>query len=191
MGKNIFLVFIIIALAGIAATGAYLILSQSYPVALVDWKPISAKNFNNDYQAALVYYKNALEIYAKDSAVLDADETKTEIKRAILDNLIENALIEKKLRQEIGNNKFYETISNKIEEAVEKGNVRKAAETIYGFSFDEFKERVLTPQAKKEVFEELFKKDFEEKLKEIKTAAKIIMLLPDFEWNGEGVIIKE
>ena len=185
MGKNIFLVFIIIALAGIAATGAYLILSQSYPVALVDWKPIFAKNFNNDYQAALVYYKNALEIYAKDSAVLDADETKTEIKRAILDNLIE-----KKLRQEIGNDKFYETISNKIEEAVKKGDVRKAAETIYGFSFDEFKERVLAPQAKKEVFEDFFKKDFEEKLKEIKSTAKIIMLLPDFEWNGEGVIIK-
>ena len=138
----------------------------------------------------MVYYKNALEIYAKDSAVLDADETKTEIKRAVLDNLIENALIEKKLRQEIGNDKFYETISNKIEEAVKKGDVRKAAETIYGFSFDEFKERVLAPQAKKEVFEDFFKKDFEEKLKEIKSTAKIIMLLPDFEWNGEGVIIK-
>lgn len=191
MTKNIYFVLILIALATVAITGAYLILSQSYPVALVDWKPIFAKDFNNDYQAALTYYKNALEIYAKDSTVLNADETKMEIKRAVFDNLIENILIEKKLRQEIGNDKFYETVANKIEESVKKGDIQKAAETLYGFSFDEFKERVLTPQAKKEILEDLFKNDFEEKLKEMKTTAKIIMLLPDFEWNGKEVIIKK
>ncbi|MEK7593411.1 MAG: SurA N-terminal domain-containing protein [Patescibacteria group bacterium] len=190
MTKNISFIVVLIALAGIAIAGAYLILSQSYPVALVDWKPIFAKDFNADYQAALIYYKNALEVYAKDSAILNADETKTEIKRAILDNLIENNLIEKKLRQEIGNDKFNEAVANKIEEAVKKGDIQKATETLYGFSLNEFKERVLAPQAKKEILKSLFKNDFEEKLKEIKKTAKIIMLLPDFEWNGEGVIIK-
>lgn len=190
MTKNISLVLILIALAGIAVAGAYLILSQSYPIALVDWNPIFAKDFNADYQAALIYYKNALEIYAEDSTVLNADETKTEIKRAVLDNLIEDILIEKKLRQEIGDDKFYETVADKIEEVIGMENVQKAAEALYGFSFDEFKERVLAPQAKKEILEDFFKNDFEEKLKEMKTTAKIIMLLPDFEWNGEGVIIK-
>lgn len=190
MTKNSSFVLILIALSAIATSGAYLILSQSYPVALVNWKPIFAKDFNADYQAALIYYKNALEIYAEDSAVLSADETKAEIKRAVLDNLIENILIEKKLRQEIGDDKFNEAIANKIEEAVKKGDIQKAIETLYGFSFDEFKERVLAPQAKKEILEGLFKNDFEKKLKEMKTTAKIIMLLPDFEWNGEGVIIK-
>lgn len=190
MTKSISLIFILTALVVITITGAYLILSQSYPIALVNWKPIFAKDFNNDYQAALTYYKNALEIYAKDSAVIDADETKTEIKRAVLENLIENILIEKKLRQEIEPKKLKDLIEKKIKEAITGSEVKKAAESLYGFSLEKFKERVLAPQAKKEILESLFKNEFGEKLKEMKTTAKIIMLISDFEWNGEGIIIK-
>lgn len=186
-------IFIILSIlfVGLIVIGAYLILSQSYPIALVNWKPIFTKDFNRDYQAASTYYKNALETYSEDSNVLNADEIKIEIKRAVLDNLIENSLIEKKLRQEIGNDKLRETIANKIKEITGKEDIKKAAETLYGFSFDEFKERVLAPQAKKEILEDLFKNDFEEKLKEIKKAAKIMIFIPNFEWNGEGVILKK
>lgn len=186
---------ILIILVGLAVVGgAYLILSQSYPVALVNGKPIAAKDFNADYRAALVYYKNALELYNKDSAILEAEEAKVEIKRATLSNLIEDVLIGEELGKELDSAELQRIVDKKIEAATAGQEIQKAAETLYGLSLEKFRERVLTPQAKKEIFQDrlfLQNRDFNQELSEIKSKAEIRLFVPGFEWNGKEVIIKQ
>ncbi|MEK7549130.1 MAG: hypothetical protein AAB496_01400 [Patescibacteria group bacterium] len=190
MSKNLFLA---ILLGVITIFGAYFILSDFYPVALVDFKIINARDFNKDYSGALIYYKNALDVYVRDSALINADEVKNELKRAVLDNLIENILIDKELKSELSFSDIDELADKKIEEATRGKSVKEEAKTLYGFYYEEFKDRVLIPQAKKEILEErLFSKreNFEEKIIEAKSKAKVMIFLSGFEWNGKEVIIR-
>ena len=177
----------------IVVFGAYFILNGFYPIVLVDFKIINARNFNKDYSGALVYYKNALDVYARDSALINADEVKNELKRAVLDNLVENILIDKELKSELSFSNIDELADKKIEEATRGKSTKEEAKTLYGFSYEEFKDRVLIPQAKKEIFENrLFLKgeNFEEKIIEAKSKAKVMIFLSGFEWNGKEVIIR-
>lgn len=186
--KKKYLLFILMVLVVIG----WLIFSGTYPVAFVGFKPIFAEDFNKNYSASMVYYEKALKTYAKNSQMLEADEIKKEIKRAVLDNLIENALIKKELKKEVGQNELNRLIDKKIKEISESQTFQKAAGTLYGFSFEEFKEKVLIPQAKREILESrifLSGENFKEKLKEIKSKAKVMIFLPEFEWDGGKVII--
>lgn len=187
--KSLLVILGVVVLIGLG----WFIFSGNYPIAFVDFKIISANNYNKNYLVSLDYYEKVLKTYAKDSQVLKADEARQEIKRAVLDNLIENALIEKELKKEVGRNELNQLIDKKIKEISESQIFQKAAETLYGFSFEEFEEKVLIPQAEKEIFEGravLKNEKPDEKLKEIKLKANIRIFIPGFEWNGEEVVIK-
>jgi len=173
--------------------GFYFVLGGFYPIALVDFKIISSRDFDKDYFGTLTYYKNALDVYDSDSALINADEVKNELKRAVLDNLIENILIDKELKKESSSIDIDELADKKIEEAIRGKSVKEEAKTLYGFSYKEFKERVLIPQAKKEILETNFLskgENFEGKIIEVKSKAKVMIFLLGFEWNGKEVIIK-
>src|SRR3989344_5828865 len=178
-------------LSGIVAVfGAYFVLGGFYPIVLVDFKIISSRDFNKDYFGALIYYKNALDVYDSDSDLINADEVKNEIKRAVLDNLIENILIDKELKSELSSFNINELTDKKIEEAIRGKSVKEEAKTLYGFSYKEFKDRVMVPQAKKEILETNFLskgEKFEEKIAEAKSKAKVAIFLSGFQWNGKEV----
>lgn len=184
---------IIILVLFIAIIG-WFVLVANYPIIFVDLKPISAVDFNKNYAASLIYYKNALETYNnKDTKLLEADEIKKEIKRALLENMIENILIDEQLKKEIEIGDLKKLINKKIEEILNSQNLPKAVEKLYGFSFNDFEQRILIPQAKREILESrifLSGNNFEEKLNDMKSKAQVMIFLPEFEWDGKGVIIK-
>ena len=190
--KNKILIAILILFVAVVL---WFIFTTNYPIAFVNLKPISAVNFNKNYIASLTYYKNALETYNnKDAKVLEADEVKKEIKRALLESLIEDILVDEQLNKEIKTGDLEKLVDKKIEEISNNQNLPKAVEKLYGFTFEDFKNKVLIPQAKKEILESrifLSGENFEEKLKDIKSKAQIMIFLPGFEWGEKGVIIKE
>ncbi len=171
----------------------YLVVTQSYPVAFVNWRPIAVKNFETDYSSARVYYQKALETYDRNQAVvLDSMEIQKELKRAVLDKLIENVLIEEELKKRLNNDEIEKMVAGKIDEAIKGRDIKKEVEMLYGLSLEEFKERFLKPQAKSEIFASrllLENKNFDEELKKIKKEAKVMVFLAGFKWNGEEVII--
>ena len=168
--------------------------SSIYPVALVNWQLISFQTFKKDSAAAIYYYQKALETYSKnDIAVINSSEVKQEIERAVFDKLIENVLIHQELRKRLKNNELERMVENKIEETIKGKNIEKEVKILYDLSLDEFKERLLKPQAEQEILASrllLENKNFDEWLKEVKSKAKVIILLPNFKWKDGQVMIK-
>ena len=171
-----------------------IIVAQSYPIAFVNWQLISFQTFKKDSATAIYYYQKTLETYNKnDLAVIHSSEVKREIERAVLDKLIENILIHQELRKRLKNNELERMAENKIEEIIKGKDIEKKVKILYGLSLDEFKERILKPQARQEILASrllLENKNFDEWLKDVKKQAKVDILLPGFEWNGEGVATK-
>ena len=169
----------------------FLITTKSYPIAFVNWRPISLKSFKKDALIASSYYRKALETYDKNqAAVMNSKEVKQEIERAVLDKLIEDNLIQRELEKRLKNNELEKMVNDKIEEAIKGRDIGKEVEALYGVSFDEFKERFLKPQARREILESrlaLENKNINDWLKEIKSKTKAMIFLPGFGWNGEGV----
>ncbi|MDP3015009.1 MAG: hypothetical protein Q8N28_01170 [bacterium] len=171
------------------------IFTQSYPIVLVNWRPISLKSFKKDVLIAVSYYRKALETYDKNqAAVMNSKEVKQKIERAVLDKLIEDNLIQRELEKRLKNNELEKMVNDKIEEALKGKDIRKEVETLFGVSLYELKERFLKPRARWEIFESrlaLENKNINDWLKEIKSEAGVMIFFPGFEWNGEGVIIKK
>jgi len=186
--------FTMLILIGIAGGVGYLILSRSYPVVLVNGQTISAGDFRQYYSGAYKYYQNMLELYTKDTAVLNAEETKKEIERAILGRLIEDKLIDEELNKIMSAADLDRIVEEKISKIdINNEKLNKGVGILYGFSVDEFKKRVLVPQAKGDILKDrifLENGNFDEKLKELKRNAKVTILIPGFSWTGEDIAVK-
>jgi hypothetical protein len=186
MRKRILIILSIsvVVIAGIIPFGYY-------PVVFVGLEPIFARDYNKNYSASMNYYDKALETYTKDSQILQADEAKRELKRAVLDNLVENILINRELKRELNHDDLKILIEKKMGEISDSRVVGEATETLYGFSLDEFKKLVLGPQARKEILDDrlfLAGIDLGEKMKSVRSQAKVMIFLPGFEWkNGEVI----
>ena len=186
--------FILIVLFIILLIFGAVIWKKSYPIILVGSNIITAKNFNEDFSASLYYYEQNQKIYGGDSQLLQSEEVKNEIKRALLTSLIEDILIDKELRKEMKSEDLARLVINKIGDIKQGENAEKAAKILYGFSYDIFKKKILEPMAKKEILEGrlyLNDKNIDEYLEKIKSKTKIIILLPEFDWNGKEVIMKK
>lgn len=173
--------------------GLYFILSDFYPVVLVDGQIIEARDFEKDYASALRYYQSVFKIYNEDATKLDSQEIKQELKRATLDKLIENKLIRGNLEKLIENDELKNKVVQKIEKTIKDVDIQKGVQALYGLSLNDFKERILTPQAEREILEGrlyLDGKKIDEWLKEEKSKVKVIILISGFSWNGEKVMIK-
>lgn len=165
-----------------------------YPVAIVDFQFVSASTFEKDYQAAIHYFTNALLTYGTsklDPSILKAENTRQEIRRAALEKIVIDAIIWKEARKEFGNNLDI-TVENLIVKNVQLSNLAEAADTLYGMTLDEFKERIVVAQARRELLESrkfTEKTDFKAWLATASQDAKVIILVPHLKWNGTGVEI--
>ena len=170
------------------------IVGQFYPIAFVSWQPISLKSFKADYATAIFYYQRLLETYDRNQIpVIESSEMQQEIKRAVLDKLIENILIHQELEKRLKNAEVERMVENKIEESLKGKDMEKEVKTLYNLSLNKFKKRILKPQAEEEILNSrllLENKNFDDYLKEVKSKAKVIILLPNFEWKNGGVVIK-
>lgn len=180
---------ILFLLAAAAIIGVvYLIATKSYAAAFVDFSAISARSFEADFEAALVYYEKALKTYNKgDAAVIDSEEVRKEIQRAVLDKLIDNAVVHRELLARMGKKELGSVIENKIKEIEEKSSeIEEGIKDLYGFSLEDFKTKVLKPMAEEEILEgRLFleNKNFEEWLKDERAGVRVIILMPGFKWE--------
>lgn len=182
-------------LAAVSVFGGYLIVSKTYPVALVNSRPIALKSFEKDLSASVNYYKKILETYrGSSSGAFSLDlKTRNEIKRLLLEKLIEESLIHSELERRLSEKEIKDIVGRKIEEAAANADLEKGAEILYGFSLEEFKEKVLAPQAEREILEArlfLEKENLDDWLKKEKAAANVMIFIGGFYWNGEGVVVK-
>lgn len=186
--------FIIILIAGLAVCGIlYFILLQAYPIALVNLHFITLKSFEKDYMAAISYYRNLLKTYDKNQTpVLDSPEIQQEISRAVVERSVENILIHQELKKQLKASELQKMVDNRIQEVLKGKDIEKQVRTLYGLSMGDFKERILKPEAEREIITgRLFleNKNFEDWLRDAKKQAQVAILLSNLKWDGSGVVM--
>ncbi len=184
----------IILIAGLAICGIlYFILLQSYPIALVNLHFITLNSFEKDYIAAANYYRNLLETYNKDQTpILDSPEIQQEISRAVLERSVESILIHQELKKQLKAGELQKMVDDRIQEVLKGKDLEKKVKTLYGLSMDGFKERILKPEAEREIITgRLFlqNKNFDDWLKDAKKQARVVILLSNLRWDGSGVVM--
>lgn len=186
--KHAVIAFAIIMASGIGAYRA--VINGAYPVAFVDFNLITEKQIQKDFAAAYKYFQNALLVSGSDPRSLETLEAHREIRRATLDKLIIDELIYKELEAR-AHDDFKSIAEKNVEQYIQNNaNISEGAEKIYGLTLADFKSQVLMPQAYKEILQGrmfLNKENFDEWLKNKKSAVRIIILSPDLQWDGSSV----
>src|SRR3989338_3779849 len=151
MKKNIVTILVLIILV---TGGVYLVGLRYYPVAVVDWRLITLKAFNDNYKIASHYYQKFLETYSPDDLPkLKEDKTKEEIKRAVLDNLIIDKIVYGELENYLSVEDIGKMVKEKVEAGTKEGGFEKEVKALYGISLADFKEKLLAPPARQEILE--------------------------------------
>ena len=133
-------------------TAYYFVHNGYYPVAIVNSRMILARDFEREFNSALIYYQNALATYSDQKIDLTrVADFVLELRRATLDNLIEDVLISNELKGRLGDS---------LEKVLaELPSFNESAAALYGLTPSEFKERVLVPQAHREFLESYLVKE--------------------------------
>jgi len=157
-----------------------------YPVAFVKpadsgwlgWRLVFAKTLDANYSIALNFYKSQL----KGNQALNLSDVQDEIKRAVLQSLIESKIIESEINKKIGTSEFKKQIDEKLNKFdLNTDKIKEGAKLLYGLSVEQLKNTVLTEQAKREIAASLFgspDKNFNDWLSEKFKSSKIIVLIP-------------
>lgn len=184
----------ILALMVAAGACGYYIVSGSYPVAIVNWNPISLKAFNDNKYSAEYYYRKLYEQYETGKEELEKEASKKEITRAVLDRLVEDRLIWDELKTRIGESERTTQVQKKIQEAIEQKNIADGVSMLYGVSLGEFIDQTLKPLAAREILEDRLRLeniDFEKWLASAKEHAQVTLFLPNISWDSiKGIINK-
>lgn len=182
----------ILAIMVAIGSGGYYVISGSYPVALVNWEPITVRSFNDNKTIAYHYYGKLYDLYKENKETLESEESREEIARAVLDRLVEDRLIWDELKNKLGASELDALIEKKINEALKDKSITEGVELLYGVSLPEFTEETLKPIAAREMLEdrlELENGNFDEWLKGAKEKANITLFLPNFSWDSiKGII---
>lgn len=188
--KKFFIIFLIILAAGILL---YFVFNQGlHPIAIVEGKLINHRTFEKGYRASLYYYQNSLG--ANSDQFEDFEKLKGELKKSVLQNLIDNVLVDKRLTALLGN-AANERVNKKIENLkLNSQEFGEATLILYGLGFQDFKDLILVPLARKEVLVEYLKTDFQDAdleslLMEARQQASVIMLDSTFSWENGAVVI--
>jgi len=198
MRYKLYIIFFIIIGLGIA--GVYFVSVGYYPIAVVNGDIITANTFINNYDTASVYYRNFLKTYNSTSSQQGEAGSSTQqiltpsqIQKSVLAGLIENILVEEGARKEMGKD-LSRLVDEKVTRAIEVPEIEKAVRTIYGLSLNDFKNKILVPQAERDILTgSLFLKGqkIEDWLAAEKKSSSIIILSGKFYWNGEDVASKQ
>lgn len=177
----------IIIAAGIFAIGIAIIGAGYYPVVIEGNHFITEATFARQYWAASFYYNALRETVLadiKDAQVLQPGD----IKKAVLEQLIENSLVAREARRELGGD-LGELIRKKIATYGDDAKIKDAAKKLYDLNYADFKNEILIPQAERDVLAAQFflhGKDFEDWLKEAKKSARVRVFLNGLRWeDGE------
>ena len=195
------LTFLIIVLLVIASIVFYIIRVEAYPGLLVNGHLIRYGDARTDWNIALHYYDMINQAETNITGTAYKASSHEEIEAAVLDTLVQTALINKELSKRIGESDLENMIQRKIDESLKGDNLEAKVQALYGLSLDAFKERVLKPQAETEILESRMILEntsstsvdggFSNWLREERVRARVIILLPGFSWNGKEVVISK
>jgi len=122
-----------------------------YPVAIVGFDVITARSLEKDFSSAYIYYQKAAATYGANPELIAQPESRLEIKRAALDNLILNAMIYQeinfRLKGDLG-----KIAEQKLAQFENNVNLKESAKTLYGLEFSYFKKQVFICYFNKRVF---------------------------------------
>lgn len=155
-----------------------------YPVALTSKWIITDRQFNKIVESSLVYYQKTFSVYTTSTPIVDAKFQK-EIKRAALDKLIEDKIINEILSEKLGSKELERLANDKLTTLSVNNDIANASQALYNLSLKDFKNLVLMPEAKREILTEQGIN-----LQEIKKSYQPVILIPGFYWQNE-VLIKE
>lgn len=189
--QRYFTTFLVILFVGLGAY--YLVHFGYYPVAVVNRSLITANSFETEYAVAYHYYVKALA-NSEDTDPRTRD-FKRELRRAVMENLIEHSLINDDLTVRVGG-ELSEIVENKIASAqkTDMKTIEETAQILYGLTLAEFKSLVLVPQAQKEILQgRLFleKKEYANWLQEARKKAKVFIVTPEFYWHDSAVKLRD
>jgi hypothetical protein len=173
---------IILVVVFVAFILAVLISAGYYPIAIVNGNFITAHQFRINYGAAYNYYQKAAKLYNSTSTF-----NVNNFQAAIFSQLVDNVLIENELKKELGGN-FNLVLNNKLKDINESQNLEKEVTQIYGVNYSTFKQEVFIPEAEKDILTgRLFLngQKLDDWLKNARNSAHIIVLSPNFYWDGQ------
>jgi len=172
--KKFFIIFLILILGGFSALAVAR--AGWYPVAIVspsggDSEIIWAKTLNKAQRAVVSYYR---KLGAQITPSLEK-----EIKRALLDKIIENMLISKKLGQAAALEQSV-VIQKTIANLSQNPQIGAGAAELYGLGLEDFYQLMVVPQAERELLEKKLAEDNQKLdawLAQEKQTASIIFLV--------------
>ena len=175
----LFVIFIVIVL----------ISAGYYPVAIVNGSIITDHSFRINYAAAYDYYQKAEKVYnlSPTSTFNVAD-----FQASIFSSLVDNVLIQNELKKELGSN-FDLVLNNKLKDLNENQNFENEVTQIYGVDYPTFRQEVFVPEAEKDIMTgRLFLKNqnLNDWLKSARSSAHVIVLSPNFYWDGQEMKTK-
>ena len=191
----------ILAALVLAIVIAVIVISSGwYYVATVNGTPITARAFFKNYRASTISADTLSKMYAEraqnqfgsgDSATsTPAIMSDAEIKTSVLMGLIERALIRDGARAEAGSG-LDALVREKVSKYENDATLKNAAQTLYGFTPEEYQAEILMPQAEQDILAgRLFLKGqrLDAWLKEAKKSARVNIFSRDFSWDGEKVV---
>ncbi len=185
--KKGFLIFLLI-FAGL--TVYFYLRNNPLPAVLINWDSISQKDIENYYDLSRNYLVLA-STSDSDLQTLEATSTQKEIKRAVIEKLIENKLIYAEARKRVGND-LEEIADQKIQNALKTTDINDAVNKMFGISIENYTEEELKPGAYKEILQgrmDMNEENFDNWLKSAKNSAHIFILIPGYSWDGKNVKI--
>ncbi len=189
------IIIIAVILSGVIV---FLLAAGFYPIALsYDWF-VTARLFNEILKSSANYYEKAASLSSTSTPAAGMPDFKTELKRATLDKLIENRIIDKILKQNLGGKYVEKVIRQKLanlqsEDEKEK-SLNQAVRTLYDLPYEKFRREVVIPQIKKEILDgQLYLRgiDFEKWLAEVKSSLHPMILMFDLYWKDGKVELKK
>ena len=160
--------------------GGYALAARGwYPIAVVNFRPITAAAFDDAAGTAITYYQKMKK------PEVSQDVFEKEIRRAAFDKLIENRLLYGRVDETEINQQLAALIG-------QNKDLEKNSEAAYGLPFEKFKDAVLRPQ----IAIELLQRELganggaDAWLLQEKKNARVWIYDKAFRWDGEKVALR-
>jgi hypothetical protein len=156
----------------------------------VNWSFISQSEIDDYYNMSHNYLVLA-STSNSDLQTLAATSTQKDIKRAVIEKLIENKLIYAEAQKRVGND-LKEIANQKIQNALKTIDINDAVNKMFGISIENYTEEELLPDAYKEILQgrmDASGEDFNNWLENAKNNAHVFILIPGYYWDGKSVKI--
>ena len=176
-----FIVIVIVMVMALTSLGYY-------PILVVNGAPVTARRFFINNKAALQYAENLAKTYPNQAGAAPQDPN--EIGARVLTGLVEETLLNQGLSEEAGRDADM-LVAERIAKYGTDKKLENATEALYGMSLAQFREEVLIPQAKQDIFKgRLFLKDksLDEWMVDAKKSARVVVLSTQFKWDGEKIV---